>query len=117
MSNNFIIQILWITTFSGLIFIFPDFFAEKYQYLISHNYIFVLIFDFILLVMYLLIKYAHKIQQNIFVALALIVLGISTFLYSYIYGTKTPIYTIIGVKFAYMFYITYKVKDRLEQNT
>lgn len=110
MSKDFVLHVSWILVLPGLIFMFPDFFADEYQYLRSHEYIFILIFDLILLTMYLLTKYNLKIQQNIFIGLALVVLGISTFIYSYVFGTKLPIYTIMGVMFAYMFCIANKVE-------
>jgi len=117
MSKDFIIQMSFIIIFSGLIFIFPNFFAEGYQYLLSHEYIFILIFDFILLSMYLLIKYNFKIQQSIYVVTSLVILGIFTFVYSYTYGTKIPIYAILGGMFAYMFYIGYKVDKITKQSS
>lgn len=117
MSKNFIIQISWILAFFGLIFMFPDFFAKGYQYLKLHSYLFILIFDIFLIIMYFLSMRDFKIKHGIIVTLALVAIGSSTLAYAYVYkSTDIAFVLIVLTTFIFGFHIQKKITIQRSHN-
>jgi len=113
MSKSFIINMSVILVFFGLTFLFPDFFAKGYQYLKINSYLFVVIFNLLLLSIYLLSIRDFKIKYSKLVTFSLILIGSSTLTYAYICNSYISTKIASAIVILTMFIVGFNVQKKI----
>jgi len=100
----------------GLILLFPNFFADGYGYLKHHPYLFILVLDVFLLIMYFLSMRDFKISHSKATTVVLATIGIAAFAYAYITNfTDIPLIVVVTTMILFGLQIQNKITKRRTQ--